>query len=269
MSGSLQGKAAIVTGAAGGMGRVYAHRLAKLGADVAILDIDLNVAKRHGEELTAESVEAEIRAMGRRAIGVEADLAKPDAAAGAVQRVIDEFGRLDILVNNAGGAIAPFDRSAPSQTPQADIDLMLGANFLSMVYCSQSAIPHLRKTQGAIVNVSTIGVDMDIQSGKNAMYSAAKAALLRFSRSMAVELGPDGVRVNCIAPGQIDTARVKAAAAARNLGTPEQAKHIPLRRIGKPEDVAGALEFLVTDLSAYVTGECIRVSGGYQLVGPV
>ena len=99
------------------------------------------------------------------------------------------------------------------------------------------------------------------------MYAAAKAAVLRYSRSLAVELGPDGIRVNVIAPGAMETPRVKAAAKARNLVTPDSAGTIPLRRLGQAEDVAGPLEFLVTDLSAYVTGEVIRVGGGIHLVG--
>ena len=110
-----------------------------------------------------------------------------------------------------------------------------------------------------MVNIATTGVDRTPPGGRIAMYSAAKAAVLRYSQSLAVELGPDGVRVNCISPGIIESARVKAQAAARNLGTEAQAKANPLCRLGTPEDCAGALEFLVT-------GECIRVSGGATLV---
>src|SRR5258708_23058005 len=135
-----------------------------------------------------------------------------------------------------------------------------------MVACCQDAAPDLRKQGGAVVNIATYGVDRTLASGRLAMYSAAKAAVLRYTQSLAVELGPDGVRVNCISPGIIESARVKALAAARNLGTEAQARANPLRRLGTPEDRAGALAFLVTDLSRYVTGECIRVSGGATLV---
>jgi 3-oxoacyl-[acyl-carrier protein] reductase len=262
----LTGKIAIVTGAAGGMGRAYAHRLASLGADVAILDLDLNVSKRWGEALTADSVMDEVRAMGVRSLGVQADLSRESEARGAIEKVVSELGGIDILVNNAGGAITPIERSTPSQSPAADTELLFGANFRTMLHCCQAAVPHLRQRAGVIVNVATIGVDVDDIKGQYALYDAAKAAVVRYSRSLAVELGPDGIRVNCIAPGMMETARVKAQAAERNYVTAAGAKYVPLRRLGRAEDVAGALEYLVTDLSAYVTGECIRVSGGAQLV---
>ena len=264
----LQGKVAVVTGAGGGMGRAYAHRLASLGADVAILDIDLNVSKKFGEQLTAETVMDECRAMGVRSIGVEADLSNEQKAREAIEKVVRELGGIDILVNNAGGAITPIEHSTATTSPRADTQRLLDANFWTTVNCCQAAVPHMRQRKGAaIVNVTTTGVDTIDKQARLAMYSAAKAAVLRYSRSLAVELGPDGIRVNVIAPGMMETPRVKAAAKARNLVTPERALGIPLRRLGQAEDVAGPLEFLVTDLSAYVTGEVIRVSGGSHLVG--
>jgi 3-oxoacyl-[acyl-carrier protein] reductase len=262
----LKGKVAIVTGGAGGIGRAYALRLALLGADVAIIDIDLGVASRYGEVLTAASVMEEVKALGGRSIGIQADLSQQKQAADAIERVAMELGRIDILVNNAGGAITPIDRSRSSDTPGEDTEKLFAVNFYSMLHCCQAAAPYLRQQGGAVVNIATTGVDRTPPGGRIAMYSAAKAAVLRYSQSLAVELGPDGVRVNCISPGIIESARVKAQAAARNLGTETQAKANPLRRLGTPEDCAGALEFLVTDLSRYVTGECIRVSGGATLV---
>ena len=263
----LQGKVAVVTGAGGGMGRAYAHRLASLGADVAILDIDLNVSKKFGEQLTAETVMDECRAMGVRSIGVEADLSNEQKAREAIEKVVKELGGIDILVNNAGGAITPIENSTPSTSSRADTQRLLDANFWTTINCCQAAVPHLRQRKGgAIVNVTTIGIDVEIPQGRLAMYAAAKAAVLRYSRSLAVEVGPDGIRVNVIAPGAMETPRVKAAAKARNLVTPDSAGTIPLRRLGQAEDVAGPLEFLVTDLSAYVTGEVIRVGGGSHLV---
>jgi 3-oxoacyl-[acyl-carrier protein] reductase len=263
----LQGKIAVVTGAAGGMGRVYAHRLASLGADVAILDVDLNVSKRFGEKLTAETVMDEVRAMGVRSIGIEADLSREDQARGAIEKVVREFGGIDILVNNAGGAITSIQGSTASTSSAADTERLFDANFRTTLYCCQAAVSQLRQRKGVIVNVATTGIDLDDKQGRYAMYCASKAAVLRYSKSLAVELGPDGVRVNCIAPGGMETARVKATAVARNYITADRAEGIPLRRLGQAEDVAGALEFLVTDMSAYITGECIRVSGGAQLVG--
>jgi 3-oxoacyl-[acyl-carrier protein] reductase len=264
----LDGKVAIVTGGAGGIGRGYALRLARLGADVAILDLDLAISRRHGELLTAADVVEEVRALGVRSVGVEADLSDRPQAEAAIRRVVEDLGGIDVLVNNAGGAIAPFERSSGADSPEQDTALLFNANFFTTVNCCQAAIPHLRARRGVIVNISTICVDVVDREGKYAMYGAAKAAVLRYSRNLAVELGPDGIRVNCIAPGITETARVKASAAARGIGTSDQATAIPLRRFASVDDMLGPLQFLVTDMSAYVTGECIRVSGGMTLVGP-
>lgn len=265
----LQGKVAIVTGGAGGIGRAYALRLALLGADVAIVDIDLDVASKYGEKLSAESVMEEVKRLGGRSIGIQADLSQPDAARSAVSTVFEQMGQIDILVNNAGGAVTPIDRSRASESPLEDTEKLFAANFYSMVHCCQAAVPLMRQRGGVIVNVATNGVDRTPSSGRLAMYNSAKAAVIRYTQTLAVELGPDGIRANCISPGIIESARIKAQATARNLGTKAHADLTPMRRLGTPEDCAGVLEFLVTDLSRYVTGECIRVSGGATLVSAV
>ncbi len=262
----LTGKVAVVTGGAGGMGRAFAHRLARLGADVAILDIDLNVAARYDEKLAAASVMDEIRAMGRRSIGVEGDLADESHSLAAMAEIAAQLGRIDILINNAGGAVTPADRSAPSEMPLADSKKLFDANFFSMVNCSQAAIPYLRQQGGTIVNLASVSVDLTPASAKLAVYAATKAAILRFTHSLAVELGPQGIRVNCISPGIIETPRIIASAAQRKLGTPGQGAHYPLGRLGTSEDVAGVVEFLVSENAAYVTGENIRVCGGINLL---
>lgn len=263
---SLRGKAAIVTGGAGGMGRAHALRLAQLGADVAIFDIDLRAAERYGEELTAASVEQELAAFGVHSLAVEADLADSRSAGDAVRQAIDRFGRLDIVVNNAGGAITPIDNSTPSLSSPEDTEKLFNANFLTTVNMCQAAARPLARQGGAIVNIVTIGAEIQDATGRYAMYGAAKAAVLKYSRTLAVELGPEGVRVNCISPGLIETPRVRALAAKRNLATTDQAATIPLRRLGQIDDVVGAMEFLVSDKSSYVTGECIRVAGGLGLI---
>lgn len=262
----LKGKVAIVTGGAGGIGRACVLRLAQLGADVAIIDIDLGVAAKYGEKLTAATVMDEVKALGGRSIGIQADLSKQQLAADAIAQAVRELGRIDILINSAGGAVTPIDRSSAVDAPLEDTEKLFNINFYSMLHCCQAAAPYLRKQGGAIVNVATNGVDRSLPGGRLAAYNAAKAAVLRYSKSLAVELGPDAVRVNCISPGIIESARVKSQAAARNLGTDAQAKANPLRRLGTPEDCADVVEFLVTDLSRYVTGECIRVSGGGTLL---
>src|SRR5437868_1729068 len=138
---TLQGKIAIVTGAARGLGRAYALRLARLGADVAIFDVDLAGAGKFGEQLTAASVAQEVQALGRQSIEVEADLTDRKAVNDAVQRVHARFGRIDILVNNAGGAITPPERSKPSIVPDDDIRLIFDVNLMSTIYCCQAVAP--------------------------------------------------------------------------------------------------------------------------------
>lgn len=262
----LTGKHAIVTGAGGGMGRSHALRLARLGADVVVMDRDLEVSRRYGEELTAGSVMAEIEALGRQSLGLEVDLSDPVLASNAIDRAVEAFGPVDVLVNNAGGAISPIGRSQASVSPPDDIELLWRVNMLTTVNCCRAVAPHLTRPGASVINIATGGVDIDTINGSNAIYSAVKAAVVRLTRSLAVELGPSGVRVNSIAPGLIETARIRAMAAERSLGTPEQVAGIPLRRFGTAEDVSAVVEFLATDLSAYVTGECIRVTGGSGLV---
>src|SRR6185437_16448455 len=153
----LEGKAAVVTGAARGLGRAYALRLARLGADVAVVDIDLNAAAEFGESLTAPSVMDEIIALGRRSVGLQADLGRRDAAHEAIARAHQAFGRIDVLVNNAGGAITPVERSAASVAPEEDIQRMLDVNLMSAIHCCQAVAP-IMKAQGGgvIVNISTM-----------------------------------------------------------------------------------------------------------------
>ena len=251
----LAGKAALVTGAARGLGRAYALRLARLGADVAVVDLDLDGAARYGEKLSAASVSAEIEALGRRSIGIQADLGKSDQATAAVERAIAHFGRLDILVNNAGGAITPANRSHPSEATEEDTR-----------FCCKAAIPVMKKLgAGVIVNISSQSGISTYKGGMIAAYAASKAAVAQYTRYLAAEVGPHGIRANCISPGVMMTARVAQAARERGIGTDDELKQIPLRRFGEVEDCAGALEFLVTDLSRYVTGQVISVCGGAVL----
>jgi NAD(P)-dependent dehydrogenase (short-subunit alcohol dehydrogenase family) len=267
MTAPLQGQVAIVTGAARGLGRGYALRLARLGADVVIADLNLESAREYGEELTAPSVPDEVRAFGRRSLGVQADLRTREGARSVVAKTLQEFGRIDVLVNNAGGAFTPVERSTASQMPDEDMDLMLDVNYRSALYCSQETLPTMRaQRSGAIVNVATMAaLDPSKTLGRLAPYAIAKGAVLQLTRYLAAEVGPEGIRVNCIAPGSMLTERIKKQAAARGMQDDRELKRIPLRRFGEVEDCANVLEFLVTPLSAYVTGQCISVCGGQVL----
>jgi NAD(P)-dependent dehydrogenase (short-subunit alcohol dehydrogenase family) len=263
----LQDQVAIVTGAARGIGRGFALRLARLGCHVVVVDIDLAGAAEFGEKLSAASVPEEIIALGRRSIGVTADLTQRTQVQAMVERTLSEFGRVDLLVNNAGGAVAPIATSRASEMNDEDMQRMFDLNLMSTIYACQAVVPSMRaQGRGNIVNVaSTLGLDAAHRGGLLAHYGMAKTGVVQYTRFLAAEVGPDGIRVNCIAPGSTATARVAAQAAARGIVGEGDLPKIPLRRLGTVEDMAGPLEFLATDLSAYVTGQCISVCGGKVL----
>lgn len=265
--GRLDGKVAVVTGGARGLGRATALALAAEGADVAVTDVDLNGAAQFGERLSADSVPDEIRALGRRAFGIEADLTDQAAVASAFAAIEAELGPIDILANVAGGATAPIERSQPSVMPAEDVRQMFDINYMTALFCVQAVAPGMKaRGRGAIVNVSTIGAVLTAPDGRTSHYGAAKAAVAHLTRDLAAELGPFGIRVNAIAPGLMATARVKAMAAQRNLATAQDAERIPLRRLGEADDIGGPMVFLASDEARYVTGQILSVCGGAALV---
>jgi NAD(P)-dependent dehydrogenase (short-subunit alcohol dehydrogenase family) len=245
------GQVALVTGSGRGLGRAYALHLAKLGAHVVVNDVNLNAYEEYDEELTADSVPEEIDAMGVKGVGIEADVTDREAVEAMIRQIDTEFGRLDILVNNAGGAL--FGRKAFKE--------MLDLNFHGTVHCCEAAAEVMkRQNSGRIVNV---GSQAGILASQGQSYATAKAAVIHYTRCLAGELGPFGINVNCIAPGYILSSR--AIAGGRDKGELKErlVSQIPLGRLGLPEDCAKVIEFLVTDLSDYVTGQTINVCGGY------
>ena len=262
----LQGRVALVTGGARGLGRAYVLRLARLGADVVVNDIDLDAAREFGEELTAETVMDEVRAIGPRSLGIQADVTDYTQVENMVERVLSEFGRLDILVNNAGGYLAPFERGHPTVVPPEDVRKLLDINLVGAMYCSQVASKPMKAQRwGRIVNVGSQAGLKAQDGGGMVAYGVAKAGVINYTKYLAAELGPFGINVNSISPAWILSSR----AIAQGRNTPEtRAKlepQIALRRLGWPEDCAKVVEFLVTDLSDYVTGQNINICGGYVL----
>lgn len=266
----LAGKVAIVTGAARGLGRAYALHLARLGADVVINDIDLHGAQVYNEELSgdARTVGDEIRALGRRSLDIAADVTDAQACNEMVRQVVAAFDRVDILVTNAGGQLAPNERSYAGTMPPEDLKLILDINLMGTIYCCQAVAP-VMKEQGS-GKIVTVGSQAGLRAGGDskgffAHYGVAKAGIHQYTRHLAAELGPFGVNVNCIAPGLILSSR--ALAGGRN--SPEARArfepNIALRRMGWPEDCAKVVEFLVTDLSDYVTGQVIVIDGGINM----
>ncbi len=262
--GKLDGQVALVTGSGRGLGRAYALHLAQLGADVVINDIDLDAAKEYDEELTAETVMAEIENFGCRSLGFEVDVTQRDAVFAMVDEIVDKLGRIDILVNNTGGALGQPKSSMASDTEEEYYNYIMEINLSSTILCCQAASAPMKKAgYGRIVNVSSQAGLWSAWNGGGMAYSVAKAGVVQYTRLLAAELGAYGINVNCIAPGYILSSR--GIAGGRN--SPETRERllpqIPLRRLGMPEDCAKVVEFLVTDLSDYVTGQCIPVCGGY------
>jgi NAD(P)-dependent dehydrogenase (short-subunit alcohol dehydrogenase family) len=261
----LEGKVAIITGAARGLGRAYALHLARLGADVVVNDIDMDAAKMYGEELSAPTVMDEVRAIGRRSLGIVADVTDKAQVDGMIEQVLRELGRVDILVNNAGGALVPGPSFA-SSVPEADFRRMMDINLMGTIFCCQAVSGPMKELRsGKIVNVGSQAGLRSQGGGGGTSYSVAKAAIHHYTRKLAGELGPYGINVNCIAPGWILSSR----AIAGGRGSPESRarleEEIALKRLGVPEDCAKVVEFLVTDLSDYVTGQVIPVCGGVCL----
>jgi 3-oxoacyl-[acyl-carrier protein] reductase len=264
----LAGKVALVTGAGRGLGRAYALRLASLGADVVINDIDLNSAAVYEEKLTAPNVMDEVRALGRRSIGIQADVGRKTEVDAMFTQIIDELGRLDILVCNAGGLAGTQEESLASTVSEDDFNATLAMNLHGVVFCCQAAIPHMRANGGGkIVNVSSEYAMRSSRGGKYAAYGTAKAAIIGYTMFLAEEVGQYGINVNAIAPGYILTSM--AVAELGDQEGYESADGVALRRWGTTEDCAKVIEFLCTDLSNYITGQVIMVDGGLSLLDPL
>lgn len=264
MGEQLQGIKAIVTGAGRGIGRAVAIRLAEQGADVAVVDIDLTSGKDIPGEEDAPTTTA-IESLGRRALGIQADLTDPTAASRIVATVVDAWGGLDVVANIAGGAITPFVRSSASTIPVEDIRHILDVNLMSAIYMCQAAVPALREsTRAAIINTTSLSASVAHPEGKLAGYGMSKIALGYYTRALAEEMGPEGIRVNAVAPGYTMTGRVRANSV--DTGFADKAADVALRRLATPEDIADGVAFLASPNSSYITGHTLAIDGQTRVV---
>jgi 3-oxoacyl-[acyl-carrier protein] reductase len=258
----LRGQVAVITGAARGLGRAYALRLARLGADIVVNDMNLQSAAEVGEPLTADTVVEEIRQLGRQAIGIVADVTSEDAVQEMFAEVFATFPRVDVLINNAGGGRGGSSVTTCSMDAW---NAILDKNLTSTFLCCRAVAPQMRERRsGKIINVSSV-VGLTPVMPTLAPYAAAKAGIILLTRSLALELAPYGVNVNAIAPGYVATTHWLGG-----LGKIQDAllPHIPMGRLGQPEDCARVIEFLATDLSDFVTGQVISVDGGMGHLNP-
>ena len=242
---SLTGKVAIVTGAAQGIGRAIAEKLACDGADIVVADLDPGRSQ--------ETVGA-VEKLGRRALNVKVNVADFNDVKAMIDQVLREWGKVDILVNNAG-----ITRDALLlRMKEEDWNLVLQVNLNGTFHCTKAVLqPMTKQRYGRIVNIASIvGVMGNVGQ---ANYAASKAAVIGFTKTVAREYASRNVTVNAVAPGFIDTAMTQ--------GLPSDVKEtlqkqIPLGRLGRPEDVAAAVRFLVSDEAAYITGHVLHVNGG-------
>ena len=243
----FEGKVALVTGAAAGLGRATALKLAQAGADIALLDINAEALAKVGEE---------VRALGRKALVLTSDLSKRDNCLAAVDAVVKEYGRLDALCNVAGYML-------PEHTPKMSEDsyrLIMAVNLDAPFFLSQAAIPHLLEANGAIVNVTSCAAFAG--QAYLAAYSASKAGLTHMTRSLAMEYINQPIRINAVAPGGMMTS---LAMNMRHLqdGDPSLLGRVsPLRGLVEIDDVADMVAFLATPAAAGYHGACINIDKG-------
>lgn len=249
--GKLDGRVAIVTGSAHGIGRAYAERLAEDGASIVIVDLDEASAKRVAEELSSR---------GFPALGVVADVSDATATQRMAQAALDAFGRIDVLVNNA----AMFSRVPMSRVPfeeidEAEWDKMMTVNLRGTWHPCRAVVPTMRANgYGKIINISSGTVFS--RSETRIHYVTTKAGIIGFTRTLAAELGRDNITVNCVAPGSTlseedggdEVVQFRSAAVSKRS----------LRRVQKPQDLVGAISFFASPDSDFITGQTLVVDGG-------
>ena len=242
----FQGQVVLVTAAASGIGLAAARRFAREGARLALCDL-------RSEELSARA--SEVETVRDNVLCIAADMRAKDDVEGFVEKAVATFGRIDVLVNNVGGGRRGRVQDLSDEDWRQVIDLSLGSVFLA----SRAAMPHLVAARGSIVNIASIsGLAGD---GGNVAYNAAKGAVVNMTRAMAVDAGPDGVRVNAVCPGLTVTPMTERMRASESVMA-QYLDRIPLARPGEADEIASAIAFLASQEASYVSGVCLAVDGG-------
>ena len=239
---------ALVTGAGRGIGRVLALALAEAGCDVSILVRNLK---------DAEPVVKEIQRLGRKGTAVQADVREKQQVDRAFAETAERLGRLDICVNNAGISI----QKPAEEMPEEDWDSILDTNMKGVFLCCQAAARiMIPQKQGSIINIASLSGSAVNVPQKQAVYNTSKAGVVMLTKSLAVEWAPYGIRVNSISPGYIKT---EMTLAGMSHFFPAWESLTPMGRLGEPEELRGAVLFLASDASSYVTGHDLVIDGGY------
>lgn len=246
----LKGKTAIITGSGRGIGKAIALAMAQQGAKIVINDVNME---------SAHEVVAEIEAMGRQAIAIKADVTAEKQVEAMIRACIDRFGKLDILVNNAG-----IIQTVPvTEINGQDWDRVMEVNLKGVFLCCKAALtPMKAQRSGKIVNIASVAGKRGGGLLGNSCYSASKGGVIAFTKSVARESGPFGINVNAVTPAFTDTEMTRSI-------DPEKReliiKMLPLGRVGQPSDIAGAVCFLASSMSDYMTGEIMDVDGGLMM----
>ncbi|TCM37854.1 SDR family NAD(P)-dependent oxidoreductase [Kribbella sp. VKM Ac-2568] len=242
----FEGKVALVTAGAQGIGLAVARRTAAEGGSVVVTDLQEDKIAAVAEEIGAD-----------RALAIKVDVTSRDDVDAAVAAAVERFGRLDVLVNNAGGCIVS---TVPEETTDEEWHRQLDLTLVGAARCIQASLPYLVKTRGNVVTISSVN---GVAAFGNIEYAAAKAGQIVMSQNFAARYGPLGVRFNVVAPGTVRTPNWD-----NQPGTLERFKTMyPLGRVGEPEDIAAAVAFLSSDDAAWITGHTLPVEGGI-LTGP-
>ena len=254
----LKDKAALVTGAGSGIGRAAAALFASEGARVACADLS---------HASAEKTVAEIERIGGRAVALSGDVSVAEDAAGMVDGAVDALGQLDIVVNSAG--VTARNALPPGSDPDDVWDRVIEVNLKGTYLVSRCAVAHMRREDGgSIVNLAStmgmVGYPPGLGGALNP-YPPSKGGVIQLTRNMAVDLARDGIRVNCLCPGFVETDLTKSLTDDPPTLEMLESRH-PLGRLGRPEEVANAALYLASDEASYVTGAALTVDGGYTAV---